>query len=115
MKTCSILPAKHGTCRWVHGNDISREAILDGAAADLLVRLAGQEQQTTYTVEPVVGLEGLVGWTLTKWDADGCAVYHLPADVSSCSCPDHRSRVRLCGCKHRVALLAALRKIGLVS
>jgi hypothetical protein len=35
--------------------------------------------------------------------------YHLPADLSSCDCPDHAFREdRLGGCKHMAALRQAL-------
>jgi hypothetical protein len=45
--------------------------------------------------------------------ADG-TVYHLPADLSSCDCPDGTYRPdRPGGCKHRKALAALLRSIGM--
>jgi hypothetical protein len=56
-------------------------------------------------------LEG--GFRLTGYDARKAevTVYDLPADLSSCECPDHCFRDRPGGCKH-IKSLAALRTAG---
>jgi hypothetical protein len=53
------------------------------------------------------------GYRLTGWDERKAepTVYDLPADLSSCDCPDAEFRARPGGCKHRRAL-AALRGAG---
>src|SRR5262245_29252591 len=54
----------------------------------------------------------LTCYTLYTFDARrGAVAYDLPADLSSCDCPDHEFRPRPEGCKHRRAL-AALRGAG---
>jgi len=108
-------PAKHGTCRWVGGNDRAREALLSGLAAELAVRLAGQDEWTAYLLEPRLAPAGLAGWRLVRYDEGGYAAYDLPADLSGCDCPDARHRARQGGCKHRRACRAALTRIGLLA
>jgi hypothetical protein len=71
----------------------------------------GKPRATAYLVSPVLDYGRLAGWTLKK--ADG-KVYDLPADLSSCDCPDgtyHPERPGG-GCKHRKALAKALQALA---
>src|SRR5262245_5484631 len=77
----------------------ARGDVYEGTAA--LAILDDRGRQTEYRVSA----NGL--WLLTRLD-DG-TTYSLPRDLSACSCPDATYRpLRPGGCKHQVALRAAL-------
>jgi hypothetical protein len=107
-------PAKHGTCRWTYGNDSARRDLLAGLPAELLMRPDGAPEWTCYTLQAEIGPEGLAGWTLTRWDDGGRAVYHLAEELDACTCPDRKHCPgREGGCKHMAGVAAALERIGL--
>jgi hypothetical protein len=62
---------------------------------------------TRYEVLPLFDGLTLVGWRLLKSDA---TMYDLPADLSTCDCPDKVFNPDRPGglCKHQAALRAAL-------
>jgi hypothetical protein len=86
-------PAR-GTCRWV-----TRPGA-DHAGGVLLIN------GVNYEVLPLLDGDQFVGYRLLKPDG---SMYDLPADLSSCDCPDatyHPERPN--GCKHVAALRVAL-------
>lgn len=90
-------PAR-GLCRWVRRPNAHHE----GGVLSI--------NGITYEVLPVYDGDVLAGYRLLK--AEG-QMYDLPADLSSCDCPDrcfHPERPQ--GCKHMLALRAALAALG---
>jgi hypothetical protein len=70
----------------------------------------GKPVSTAYVVRENLDGLCLAGWSLTKPD---CTVYDLPADFSTCDCPDHTYHPeRPGGCRHMKALRAALAAVG---
>jgi hypothetical protein len=82
-----------GVCRWLSKPNAHHEG---GVLA-----ING----TAYEVLPLYDGEALAGYRLLK--ADGATMYDLPADLSTCDCPDRCTHPeRPSGCKHMVALKA---------
>jgi hypothetical protein len=101
-----------GTARWASADPAA--ALRLGAAAALVIRTATRagEVAAGYVVRPILDGGQLVGYRLEKADDEGPAAYDLPADLSSCTCPDHTWRGR--PCKHMGGLLDALQRINLL-
>lgn len=110
------LPKSHTDtrCRWELPADETRDLLLHGRAACLYVTTNGRTW-CPYLVCPQTGSLGLTGWTLLKMDGPGepTAAYNLPADLSSCECPDFQKNGSRRSCKHQRAALAALRRVYL--
>jgi hypothetical protein len=105
--TLATTPAT-GTFRWAVQPTESHPGCLVITTTD---SRTGKPKATAYLVHPVLDNGRLVGWTLKK--ADG-KLYDLPADLSSCDCPDgtyHPERPEG-GCKHRKALDKALQALA---
>ncbi len=113
MTTVTLPRRPHNATRPVHGN--ARWAVQPGCAPAahpgvLVITSAdarGVENVGTFVVSENRDAAGaLAGFRLTK--PDGTA-YDLPADLSSCDCPDatyHPERPG--GCRHQKAMRAAL-------
>jgi hypothetical protein len=102
----ATVPAT-GTFRWAVQPTDSHPGCLVITTTD---GRTGKPRATAYLVHPVTDNGRLVGWTLKK--VDGKA-YDLPADLSTCDCPDgtyHPERPG--GCKHRKALAGALKSLA---
>jgi hypothetical protein len=82
-----------------------------GASAALRITSGGKTTGYVVTaiLEPETGAR--LGWRLEN--CDNGRSYDLPADLSACECKDSLYRDRPGGCKHRVALSAALAAAGL--
>jgi hypothetical protein len=67
-----------------------------------------QINTTVYEVLPLLDGPALVGWRLLK--VGTTAMYDLPADLSTCDCPDKLFNPDRPGglCKHQAAMRAAL-------
>jgi hypothetical protein len=86
-----------GLCRWLTRPNAERA----GGVLDI--------NGTRYEVLPLFDGEAHVGYRLLKADA---MMYDLPADLSTCDCPDRTFNPdRPGGCKHMLALAAALRAL----
>ncbi len=99
----------------------SRKAVNPVAGSVKLVRPFGEVNDDTAEVlineKPYYLTRTETGYRLTGYDSRKGKVttYDLPADLSSCDCPDATWRPqREGGCKHRKAL-AALRQTGKLS
>jgi hypothetical protein len=96
----ATVPAT-GSCRWAVQPTETHPGCLVLTTPD---RRTGKPASQAYLVSPVLDGGRLVGWTLRK--TDGTA-YDLPADLSTCDCPDftfHPERPG--GCKYSRALKA---------
>jgi hypothetical protein len=103
----ATVPAT-GTLRWAVQPTDTHPGCLVITTLD---RRSGKPKTTAYLVSPVLSDHGtLLGWTLKKTDG---VHYNLPADLSSCDCPDgtfHPEQPG--GCKHQRALAAGLRALA---
>lgn len=98
----------HGGCRWAVQPGIGNVRH-PGVLVITSAGARGKENVGTFVVQEHRDSAGtLTGYRLTKADGSG-AFYDLPADLSSCDCPDatyHPERPG--GCRHQRALRAAL-------
>jgi hypothetical protein len=109
-KTRAATKPATGSWRWAVQPGIGKNAhpgVLVITTAD---PRTGKPVSTAYTVTENVDGLCLAGWRLVKQDG---TVYDLPADFSSCDCPDQTYHPeRPLGCKHMRALPAALQALG---
>jgi hypothetical protein len=101
-KPAPATRAVHGGCRWVVQPTDTHPGCLVVTSAVARGRVA----RTAYLLYEVRDAGRLIGYRLRKEDG---TTYDLPADLSSCDCPDgtyHPERPG--GCKHRKAMAAAL-------
>jgi hypothetical protein len=98
IKTVRATRPAAGTARWLARPDA------EGAGGVLDIN------GTAYEVLPLFDGEAHVGYRLLKADA---TMYDLPADLSTCDCPDRTFNPDRPGggCKHMLALAAALRAL----
>jgi hypothetical protein len=102
----ATVPAT-GTLRWALQPTDTHPGCLVITSLD---RRTGKPVSTAYLVSSVLDNGRLIGWTLKK--TDGTA-YDLPADLSSCDCPDACFRPeRPGGCRHMKALAAGLKALA---
>jgi hypothetical protein len=102
----ATVPAT-GTLRWAVQPTETHPGCLVITTLD---RRTGQPVSQAYLVSPVCDNGRLVGWTLRKTDG---ARYDIPANFSTCDCPDftfHPERPG--GCKHQKALAAGLKALA---
>jgi hypothetical protein len=103
----ATVPAT-GSCRWAVQPTESHPGCLVLTTLD---KRTGKPVSQAYLVSPVLDGGRLVGWSLRKQGA--AEVYDIPADFSSCDCPDgtyHSERPG--GCKHARALKAGLKALA---
>ena len=94
LKTRPATRPAAGLCRWL--------AKPSAEHAGGVLSING----TAYDVLPLLDGDSLAGYRLLKADS---TMYDLPADLSSCDCPDHCYHPeRPGGCKHMAALKVAL-------
>jgi hypothetical protein len=108
VKSGRLAPATrtvHGGCRWAVQPGTGKS----GHPGVLVITSAdarGQENVATFVVSEHHDGARLLGYRLEKADGTMC---DLPADLSSCDCPDHCYHPeRPGGCKHLGAMRAAL-------
>jgi hypothetical protein len=88
------------------------DVILGRAVLVIVTGDATDSDTRCYWVKADVGRHGhIVSWEITKFGA--AEAYHLPADCSSCDCPDHTyAEERPGGCRHMVAMRQVVVQLG---
>ena len=96
IKTRKATRPAAGLCRWINKPNAHHE----GGVLEI--------NGTSYEVLPLFDDLVLVGYRLLK--AGTATMYDLPADLSTCDCPDKTYNPERHGgkCKHQAALAAAL-------
>jgi hypothetical protein len=111
VKSGRLAPATrtvHGGCRWAVQPGTG-PALHPGVLVITSTDARGQQNVGTFVVSEHRDGGLLTGYRLEK--PDGTA-YDLPADLSSCDCPDHCFHPeRPGGCRHMRALAAALKAL----
>jgi hypothetical protein len=103
-KTRKLALPVHGSVRWI------RRPVLPLGLGRLSITSLTEAGPVVQEYDMGTNLDhrnNVIGWTLARDDDE---LYDLPADLSSCSCPDRTFHPeREGGCKHMKALSAALR------
>jgi hypothetical protein len=90
--------------RFIGGAD--DEDLYRGSA---VLEIEDGRELTSYWCRANTDRGNVIGYTLRKFASAGGDVYDLPADLSSCDCPDGTYRgERTGGCRHQQALRQAL-------
>jgi hypothetical protein len=95
---------------WTERPETVAARLLSGATCGLVLGRA--DALVLYRLTADLDGECVVSWRLAN--TDNGKSYDLPADCSACDCGDTSYRSREGGCKHRVGLRFALKRINLL-